>query len=55
MNEAINNFNKLANGQTSIKVDARIPDAELLKVGAVLMGSYIIAFLIVALLLKSGK
>lgn len=54
MNDAIANFNALANGERSIKVDAKIPDSELLKVGLVLFGSYVLAFLFVAVLVKSA-
>jgi hypothetical protein len=52
MNEAINNFNQLVNGQRSIKVDAKVPDSELLKIGGVLFLSYLLAFLFVAIMVK---
>lgn len=55
MNEAIANFNRLVNGQSSIKVDAKIPDSELIKIGAVMIGSYLLAILIVALLVKKSN
>jgi hypothetical protein len=50
MNEAIENFNRLISGEQSIKVDAKIPDTELFKVGLVLFISYIAAFTLIALL-----
>lgn len=53
MNEAIQNFNELASGQRSIKVDAKVPDAELFKIGMVLFVSYLAAFIVVALLFRN--
>ena len=50
MNEAIQNFNELVSGQRSIKVDAKVPDEELFKIGMVLFISYLSAFIMVALL-----
>ncbi len=50
MNEAIQNFNELASGQRSIKVDAIVPNEELFKIGMVLFISYIAAFTLIALL-----
>ena len=53
MNEAIQNFNELASGQRSIKVDAKVPDEELFKIGMVLFVSYLAAFIVVALLFRN--
>ena len=50
MNEAIENFNRLISGEKSLKVDAKIPDTELFKIGMVLFISYMAAFTLIALL-----
>ena len=52
MNEAIANFNALVEGEKSIKVDAQIPDSELLKVGVVIFIAFATAFVLTALVQK---
>jgi len=52
MNEAIDNFNALARGESSIKVDAVVPNSELIKIGAVLFASYMLAIVVTALILR---
>tara|TARA_R110001599_G_scaffold129074_2_gene303148 strand:- start:5745 stop:5906 length:162 start_codon:yes stop_codon:yes gene_type:complete len=52
MNEAIENFNAIAKGESSIKVDAIVPNSELFKIAMVLFLSYLGAFLITAIIIR---
>jgi len=52
MNEAIANFNALVKGESSIKVDAVVPNSELFKIGMVLFISYLAAFLVTAIVFR---